>query len=407
MKDMEKDNNMKKRSSILYQSSEFCQVRCPKCCENLPQGAIYCAFCGKKLGGTERKHLKRANGTGSVYKLPNGKYKAVVVTGYTTDETGFRHRHTRSGTFERRKDAIAALPQLMGESRPDKRRRMTFGQLYDAWLPTHRAGKDTLNCYKAAWRYFAPVKDMRINDIDVDDLQECIDDCPKGAATRRNMKTLAGLLYKYGIPRHVVPENLNLAAFLAVGGEAAAHRASFDDIQIEMIRKAVGIVPGADAILCMIYTGFRPSEFLALTGKSYDKRRCCLTGGAKTAAGKGRAVTVSPKIKSLIPQNIASDKPLFADPSGEPWALKDFTERVFYPALEQIGIDNPIVEVGGGVKRHKYTPHSCRHTFATLMKRVPGAEKDKLELIGHASCEMLRYYQDVDVADLRRITDAL
>ena len=407
MMDMEKENDMKKRSSILYQSSDISQVRCPKCCEILPQGAIYCAFCGKKLGEPERKHLKRANGTGSVFKTPSGKYKAVVTIGYVTGEDGKRHRRTRSMTCDRRKDAVAAIHALMGEKPDEKRRRMTFGALYNAWLPTHRAGKDTLNCYKAAWRYFDAVKDMRITDIDVDDLQECVDECPKGAATRRNMKTLAGLLYKYGIPRHVIPENLNLAPFLAVSGEAAAHRASFDDFQIEAIRKTVGAVPGADAILCMIYTGFRPSEFLALTGKSYDKRRSCITGGAKTAAGKGRAVTVSPKIKSLIPQNKAPNEPLFPDPHGRAWDLKDFTERLFYPALEQIGIDNPIVEVGGGVKRHKYTPHSCRHTFATLMKRVPGAEKDKLELIGHASGEMLRYYQDVDVADLRRITDAL
>ena len=56
-----------------------------------------------------------------------------------------------------------------------------------------------------------------------------------------------------------------------------------------------------------------------------------------------------------------------------------------FPALEAIGIDNPIVEIGGGKKRHKYTPHSCRHTFATLLKRVAGADKDKQELIGHAS----------------------
>ena len=57
--------------------------------------------------------------------------------------------------------------------------------------------------------------------------------------------------------------------------------------------------------------------------------------------------------------------------------------------------------------RHKYSPHTCRHTFATLMKRVAGADKDKQELIGHASAEMLRYYQDVNIEDLRRITDAI
>ena len=60
---------------------------------------------------------------------------------------------------------------------------------------------------------------------------------------------------------------------------------------------------------------------------------------------------------------------------------------MFYSALDACGVDNPL-EGPEGAKRHRYTPHSCRHTFATLMKRVDGADKDKLELIGHTSNEM-------------------
>lgn len=62
-----------------------------------------------------------------------------------------------------------------------------------------------------------------------------------------------------------------------------------------------------------------------------------------------------------------------------------------------------LLEESNGVVRHRYTPHSCRHTFATLL----APDKDKLRLIGRTSAEMLRHYQDVDVDSLRRITDAL
>lgn len=41
------------------------------------------------------------------------------------------------------------------------------------------------------------------------------------------------------------------------------------------------------------------------------------------------------------------------------------------------------------------------------MKRVQAPDKDKLELMGHTSTEMLRHYQDVNFEDLRRITNAL
>lgn len=78
----------------------------------------------------------------------------------------------------------------------------------------------------------------------------------------------------------------------------------------------------------------------------------------------------------------------------------------FYKVLDSCGIENPITEKNG-IKRRKYTPHSCRHTFATLMKNVEGTDKDKLALISHTSTEMLRHYQDVDLDGLRRITDAI
>lgn len=379
---------------------------CKRCGAVLPIGANFCPVCGRAVV-LKHSPKKRGNGQGTVKALDNGKYMLTVTLGYYTDEDGKRHRKTRSRVFERKKDAVAAVPVLLADPRKEEKKAITFKELYDKWLPTHRAGKSTIDCYKAAFKYFAPLYSMRMSEIDVDDLQECVDDCPRGKRTRVNMKAVCGLVYKYGIPRKAIPDNLNLAPFLIAEGESAAHRSSFTDVEIEKIKKACGKVPHAEEIYCMIYTGFRPSEFLALQSSDYDAARKTLTGGAKTAAGKNRVVTLSPKIAPLIAQAAASGGPLFPDSAGKAYKLQDFTENVFYPALDAIGIDNPIVEIAGGVKRHKLTPHSCRHTFATLMKRVGGSDKDKLELIGHASGEMLRYYQDVDIADLQKITDAI
>ena len=73
---------------------------------------------------------------------------------------------------------------------------------------------------------------------------------------------------------------------------------------------------------------------------------------------------------------------------------KNFVTRVWNTALKEAGVP---------LRR----PYQARHTFATLMKGVHAPDKDKLELIGHTSTEMLRHYQDVNIEDLRRITDAL
>lgn len=383
-------------------------IKCSRCGTELSDNMLYCWACGKKQRA-ERAAKQRGNGQGSVYKLKNGKYRAVVTVGYYMDENGKKRRKTRSQNFALKKDAIAALPLLAAGSEKKQKKSITFQQLYEKWLPTHDAGKSTMDCYKAAMKHFRPVWLMSMQDIDIDDLQDCVDSCGKGKRTQQNMKALCGLMYKYGIPRQCIPENLNLAQFLRVSGEDAARRDSFTDIQIEMIRRQIGITPMAEYVYCLIYLGFRPSEFLALDRSRYDAERRCFVGGGKTAAGIDRVVTVSPKIQPYI-SRLASERSagaFFCDNEGKAFGLKPFTENVFYPVLEAAGIGNPIVEIAGGVKRHKYSPHSCRHTFTTLMKRVDAPSKDKLELVGHSSEEMLRYYQDVDISDLRKITDML
>ena len=96
---------------------------------------------------------------------------------------------------------------------------------------------------------------------------------------------------------------------------------------------------------------------------------------------------------------------MFCAADGKTLDLKAY-RQMFYDLLDALELPNPTFNVNGHQK-HTYTPHSCRHTFATLMKRVAGSDKDKLSLIGHASEEQLRYYQDVDLDDLRQITDKI
>lgn len=364
---------------------------------------MFCPYCGRKQV-KEKSKRQRGNGQGTVYKDGN-KYRAIVTVGYYLDEQGQRKRKTKSQRFDTKKEAIASLPRLMNEPVKKQKQDITFKALYDKWLPTHEAGKSTIDCYKAAIKYFEPVWFTRMQDIDIDDLQECLDDCGKGKRTQQNMKAVCGLIYKYGIPRQCIPDNLNLATFLKVGGDESSARSSFTDAEIKKIRTSIGKVEHAEWIYMMIYLGFRPTEFLSLTVDSYDRKNHAFIGGAKTEAGTDRTVTVSPKIQPYVDAIIGNRTggPFIKSPKGTFWDYSNFRQDIFYPVLDEIGISNPIGENGV----HKYTPHSCRHTFATLMKRVAGADKDKLELIGHTSTEMLRYYQDVSISDLKKITDKI
>lgn len=377
-------------------------MKCRKCRGEIPDGSKFCLFCGCNQE-IRQNTKKRGNGQGSVYQLPNKTWIAVKTVAYEELENGkIRHIKRSKSGFKTKKEALAYLPQLKGEKSIKLK---TWAEIYDAWQPTHKAGKSTMDCYKAANKYFRQVWHQKFAEITIDDLQECMDECEKGKRTRENMKALAGLLYKYAIPRHQA--NLNIAQYLIVGGGETGEKEGLPENAVKCIAENVNVVKGADYVLCQCYLGFRPSEFLALDVKNYNREERAFVGGAKTEAGKNRIVTVSPKIQPII-DRLVKDKlsgPVFCTDIGTAMNIKAYRE-LFYSVLEKCGIDNPIIEVAG-IKRRKYTPHSCRHTFATLLKRVKAADADKLKLIGHTSTEMLRHYQDVSFEDLRKVTNAI
>ena len=377
-------------------------MKCKKCRSEIPDESKFCMICGAKISDGHRPK-QRGNGQGTVYRLPNGKWIAVKTKMFVTPD-GKLHRKTVScSRYRTKKEAVEALP-VLGQRRATARK-STFSAVYEAWLPTHKADKSTINCYKAAYKHFADVYPIDLCDLTIDDLQECIDECPRGTRTKQNMKTLVGLIYKYAIPRNLA--TLNMSDYITVRSQDIVLKEGLPADALAEIVKAVGKIPGADYVTAQCYLGFRPSEFLALDVKDYNRKERAFTGGAKTDAGTDRVVTVSPKIQPII-DDLTRDKlagPVFCAADGSAMDIKTY-RALFYDVLEKCGIDNP-VEVINGVERHRYTPHSCRHTFATLMKRVAGADKDKLELIGHTSTEMLRHYQDVAFEDLRRITDAI
>lgn len=373
---------------------------CPKCKMDIPENSLFCLYCGKKLHPNNKpahKPKQRGNGQGCVYKLPNGKYRAVVTLAYkTVDGKTKRIEKTRSD-FVRKKDALDYLPQLRRQAKPVDTS-ITFKALYDLWIPTHEACKSTIGGYKAACNYYEPLFYIRFSDLGIDDFQECVDDCPRGKRTRHNMKVLITLLYKYAIPRGYAPEKVNYGEYLKEGSGSEGIREAFTKEEIERIHSAyLQGVPWADYVYAMIYTGFRPHEFLTLDIRKYNREERAFVGGGKTKAGTNRLVTVSPKIQPIVDRLIAEriSGPIFCDLNGKEIPLRKFREEYFASALKAAGITR------------KLTPYCCRHTFATLMKNIIADDRDKLELMGHTSTEMLRHYQHINYEDLRKITDKI
>lgn len=363
-------------------------MNCPKCKKEAVEGAPFCPWCGAKLIAPQRKQKPktRGNGQGTAYK--RGKHWCALWRHYYGGEC----LRIYKGGFETKSAALDFLAHIKDAPREDPN--ITLAALYDKWISRHaeRVGRSTINCYKAAWKYFEPLRLFPFVHITTDLWQSCVDECPHGERTRENMKALATSLFKYAHELGIASEDYGQHIYIK-RGEKREKRA-FTAAELAVMFNAAGTVPFVDVILIYCYTGFRPNELLAMEPSAFDPNEKTLRGGGKTEAGRDRIVTVSPKILPFVLARYNEHDPRLICEDGKRITTNHWSDlqRRALNALPCI---------------RDLTPHECRHTFATLMKRVEASKEDKKRLIGHASDAMLEHYTHAEIEELRAITDAL
>ena len=367
---------------------------CKKCKQEIPDESKFCNLCGAKQV-RERSAKKRGNGQGTVYKDRNGKWIAEYTIGW--DEVGgtLSRRKRKKRGFATKHEAIAYIPQLK-QDLPQQDMNVKFKDLYKKWLDGHteKVTQSTINCYKSAYKYFSSLYYVEIAKIRTEHMQKCIDECPHGKRTKENMKALGTSIWRYAMQLDIVDRNY--AEYLYIKKEEQAEKIAFSKEKIDTMWANVDKVPNLKYVLVLCYTGMRLSEMLGAMTENYYPEDGYFITGIKTDAGKKRVITISPKIRRFF-ADFGQGKHLFTELSA-----KKFRSDLYYPALQALDLD-PLDEKGD----HIYTPHICRHTFATLMKDVPAPPTDKQKLIGHSKFEMTAHYTHTDLESLKKITDNL
>ena len=386
---------------------------CPKCRSTPPEGALFCPQCGKKLasGPKKRRVKSRGNGTGCAYYDSVHRYwVAQVVTGYRElppfDPENPENKKQRipikktKGGFKTREDALAYCHELKGE-KPELIH-LTLQQVYDKWEPWYkpRVDPDTFGCYRAAYAYFKKLAETKIRDISASDLQECMDDCPKGHRTHQNMKCTAGLLWSFGIDNHYVEKDITRNLF--VGKGASVQREPLDDMEVEKIRKEIGKDKYAPYVYALCYLGYRPGEMLEIKKDQVREHKGSLyiVEGKKTDAGRDRIVPVHKKIEPIIRYQLGTEGTDYLFPmhilsrKGEFKGYKVMTDNyfnkfAFRPLADRLGIPKNKV------------PYSARHTFSDKLKEAEGTDKVKAALIGHSDYKFTqKKYQSTSLDEL-------
>ena len=103
--------------------------------------------------------MKRANGTGSVYKMKHKNlrkpYRAVITVGWTAEGKPIKHS---LGTFAKQADAYQALAQFA--SNPDafaERKMTTFGQVFDWTIEESKRQGLRISYHKMLLPYVFPM----------------------------------------------------------------------------------------------------------------------------------------------------------------------------------------------------------------------------------------------------------
>ena len=364
----------------------------------------------------KRRVKSRGNGTGCAYKR-NGSWVAQVIVDWriSAEDKPLVPVKVTKGGFKTRDQALQYCPILKAEYNGPKAVEMTLQQVYDAWEPWYspRVDPSTMAGYRAAFHYYGSLNNRRITDITADDLQKCMDDCPKGKRTHQNMKVVAGLIWKYAKSKHLVQQVESETLYTGRG--KSVKREALTDIEVEKIRQAIGTYRYAEYIYCLCYLGYRPGEMLELRKDQVieHKDRLFLIEGKKTDAGRNRTVPVHQKIEDIVrarlmvpgtdlifPQyifgRVSKKNPVALFQGFKEMSDNYFREDIFKPMMKKLSIAEGKV------------PYGARHTFSNKLKAASGDDIDKAALMGHSSYTFTQTnYQSTNEDELLAVMDSI
>ena len=336
--------------------------------------------------------MKKANGNGSVSKLSGIRrkpYIARVTLGW--DESTGRQIRKTIGTYVTQKEAQKALIDYLDNPYDLDLANILFKDVYEKWsrLKYPKVSHSAILGYQSAYNNVEKLHNMKIKDIKARHLQEAIDSCSKGQATKKKIKFLFGQMFAYAMQNDIITKDYS--EFVDIGKASEERkREPFSNKEIELLWKHIDNIEFIDTILIMIYSGFRIGELLELETKNIDLINMTMTGGLKTEAGKNRLVPIHPKILPLIEKRYNKDNQyLIINFKGKKMKYDNYYKEKFIPIMEQLNM--------------KHRPHDCRHTFATLLSNANANATAIKKMIGHESYATTeKIYTHKDIEELRK-----
>lgn len=350
-------------------------MQCRKCRADVPDGGKFCPYCGTRKDREPRKALKRANGTGTVYKLQGRRRRPWVAS----------KSRTVIGYYETKTAALEALNRLTGRSL-DERYNMTFADVFEAWKAEHYkeitdAGRAS---YNRAFDVFVSLHKKKFRDLRTVDFQTVLDPYMKQShSTLSKHKQLITQMSAWAMREELI--TTNFAKFVRLPENVKREKEIFSDDDIARL-EADGSET-AKIVLMLIYTGMRIGELFALPLENYYETY--VVGGEKTAAGRNRVIPIRPEGRKYFRYFAEqADGPLLLSGYTGQKVPNNFRRRDYYPLLDRLGIE-------------RKTPHATRHTYASRARRAGVPPEILQKILGHADYSTTaNIYVHTDIEEL-------
>lgn len=335
------------------------------------------------------------NNYGNIRKFTGNRSKPYAAYTPLVYTNGQRKRQAL-GYFETYAEALSCLADY--NKTQCNKINYTLAELYEEWSETayNKLSKSTEDCYKAAWKNFKPIEKNKVKYIKTADFQFLIDsNSDKSFSSLHKIKLLAGLLEKYAMQNDIIDKNYAEFVELPTEEKEEKNPFSMDDLK-KLIKGAEANVLWSRDILILCLSGWRIAEYLELTKENYIPDLNAFKGGKKTKNGKNRIVPVHSMVDKYvkIKLNNISQYVTYREDSISQYVIVTpnyFRKYCFQQTLDALGI------------KGKFSPHSTRHTFATLCHHFGVDPIVTKQLLGHSKGDTVteKVYTHISNEDLR------
>ena len=370
---------------------------CRKCEKEIPEGAVFCPWCGVKQAVPQRKPKSRGNGTGSVYR--SGKtWTAEVTLGYTLREDGTMKRvFKRKKGFATKKEAHEYIPLMLpktpqaaaDEPAPVKITLEQYWKIYSenklAKLSSSKQGH-----YQTAHRKIPEIMVADVRTLTIGLLQQTVNDVAPTYYPAKDLKTLLSHLFDLAMADQVVTVNLAEHIELPKMDEEQPNPFTAEEIAALWKDYAAGNTITGYALL-MIYTGMMPGELFALTVDRIDLDNKLIVGaGLKTKKRKQTPMVLADCLLPVVIDLIGHAKGDKLLPMRE-----DAYRQEFKAMLARCGCRPDLV------------PYSCRHTTATGLALENIALPVIKEVMRHTKITTTERYIHIDATPMLEAVNTL